>query len=233
MLSIGPGTSTPMMSAPSSARRTAWLRPCPRAIPVMKATLPATRPAMVPPRLFRNVDGALRAGSRAVPRVLLLARRDLAVGQGVVAIVVELVDIRRDGVAASVPGAPAGVDNDLHWSSLAGGDSPGDRLGLQELRQAMLAPLPAEAALLIPAERRVRAETAAPAVQDHRAGAQLARDVVRAHRVTGPHAAAEAELALVGQAHGLVLRPERDHDADRAEELLLRDLHRVADAGEQ
>src|SRR5260370_26817415 len=117
MLSIGPGTSTPMMSAPSSARRTAWLRPCPRAIPVMKATLPATRPAMVPPRLFRNGDGALRAGSRAVPRVLLLARRDLVVGQGVVAIVVKLIDLRRDGVAASVPGAPAGVDNDLHWSS--------------------------------------------------------------------------------------------------------------------
>src|SRR6202022_4611475 len=102
---------------------------------VMKAPLPATRPAMVPPRLFRNGDGALRAGGRAVPRVLLLARRDLVVGQGVVDIVVELVDLRRDGVAASVPGAPAGVDNDLHWSSLAGGDSPGDRLVLRALPQ--------------------------------------------------------------------------------------------------
>src|SRR5690349_3337296 len=43
--------STAMMSAPSSASLTAWLRPCPRAAPVMKATLPSTRPAMFrPPR---------------------------------------------------------------------------------------------------------------------------------------------------------------------------------------
>ena len=34
-----------MMSAPSSASRTAWLRPCPRPAPVMNATLPSTRPA--------------------------------------------------------------------------------------------------------------------------------------------------------------------------------------------
>src|SRR3954452_21438604 len=33
-----------MMSAPSSASRMAWLRPCPRAAPVMNATLPSTRP---------------------------------------------------------------------------------------------------------------------------------------------------------------------------------------------
>src|ERR1700677_126174 len=38
--------STAMMSAPSSARRTAWLRPWPRAAPVTKATLPSTRPAI-------------------------------------------------------------------------------------------------------------------------------------------------------------------------------------------
>src|SRR5690606_8313864 len=36
--------STAMMSAPSCASRTAWLRPWPRAAPVMKATLPETRP---------------------------------------------------------------------------------------------------------------------------------------------------------------------------------------------
>src|ERR1700722_13159615 len=45
-----PGTSsrrsTAMMSAPSWASRMAWLRPWPRAAPVMKATLPATRPAI-------------------------------------------------------------------------------------------------------------------------------------------------------------------------------------------
>src|SRR5580700_277788 len=41
--------STAMMSAPSSASRTAWLRPCPRAAPVMNATLPATLPATFVP----------------------------------------------------------------------------------------------------------------------------------------------------------------------------------------
>src|ERR1700677_3010427 len=40
--------STAMMSAPSSASRTAWLRPWPRAAPVMKATLPCTRPMDAP-----------------------------------------------------------------------------------------------------------------------------------------------------------------------------------------
>src|SRR5215208_913316 len=36
--------STAMMSAPSSANRTAWLRPWPRAAPVTNATFPCTRP---------------------------------------------------------------------------------------------------------------------------------------------------------------------------------------------
>src|SRR4029077_14198298 len=36
-----------MMSAPSRASVMAWLRPWPRAAPVMKATLPSTRPVIV------------------------------------------------------------------------------------------------------------------------------------------------------------------------------------------
>src|SRR5690348_696829 len=36
-----------MMSAPSRANVIAWLRPWPRAAPVMKATLPSTRPVIV------------------------------------------------------------------------------------------------------------------------------------------------------------------------------------------
>ena len=40
--------STAMMSAPSWASRTAWLRPWPRAAPVMNATLPSTRPVITP-----------------------------------------------------------------------------------------------------------------------------------------------------------------------------------------
>src|SRR5690625_3481111 len=35
-----------MMSAPSAAIRTACARPCPRAAPVMNATLPASRPVI-------------------------------------------------------------------------------------------------------------------------------------------------------------------------------------------
>src|SRR5882757_889139 len=54
-----------MMSAPSWASRIAWLRPWPRAAPVMKATLPATRPAMRGVLLSDRVacvDGELQAG---------------------------------------------------------------------------------------------------------------------------------------------------------------------------
>src|SRR3954452_4007160 len=40
-------TSTAMRSAPCSASRTACARPCPRAAPVTRATLPATSPCMV------------------------------------------------------------------------------------------------------------------------------------------------------------------------------------------
>src|SRR5690606_11606486 len=70
-----------MMSAPSSASRTAWLRPWPRAAPVTRATLPCTRPGFaltsrsprLPPR------GAL-LGERARPLGGVLGaqqRRDL------------------------------------------------------------------------------------------------------------------------------------------------------------
>src|SRR6516162_2513793 len=42
--------STAMMSAPSSASRTAWLRPWPRAAPLTNATLPSTRPVIATSR---------------------------------------------------------------------------------------------------------------------------------------------------------------------------------------
>src|ERR1700689_4549575 len=53
-----------MMSAPSCASLIAWERPWLRAAPVMKATLPATRPAMIPPLPDRvaGVNGELEAG---------------------------------------------------------------------------------------------------------------------------------------------------------------------------
>src|SRR3984893_6275450 len=66
-VAIGYGTeptcaamSTAMMSAPSSASRIAWLRPCPRATPVMKATLPSTRPAIARASLLVREAGVDR-----------------------------------------------------------------------------------------------------------------------------------------------------------------------------
>src|SRR5260370_38966981 len=54
--------STAMMSAPSSASRIAWLRPWPRAAPVMKATLPSTRPVMAGTSLLVREAGVDRHG---------------------------------------------------------------------------------------------------------------------------------------------------------------------------
>src|SRR5487761_11041 len=55
--------STAMMSAPSRARTSAWLRPWPRAAPVMRATFPATRPDM---------NGLLRPCGRVLHNVIML-----------------------------------------------------------------------------------------------------------------------------------------------------------------
>src|SRR3954452_686918 len=66
MLSKVAQMSTAMMSAPSWASRIAWLRPWPRAAPVMKATLPSMRPAMACAPVLRlpgvpGRDGAARS----------------------------------------------------------------------------------------------------------------------------------------------------------------------------
>src|SRR4051795_7189575 len=45
--------SRTMMSAPASASAIAWARPCPRAPPVMSATLPSSLPMSTPPVLGR------------------------------------------------------------------------------------------------------------------------------------------------------------------------------------
>src|ERR1700751_1046059 len=48
--------STAMMSAPSRAILTACARPCPRAAPVMNATLPVSRPLMCAPYRKRHCN---------------------------------------------------------------------------------------------------------------------------------------------------------------------------------
>jgi hypothetical protein len=50
--------------------------------------------------------------------------------------------------------------------------------------------------------------------------------------VGGPHAAGQAVLGVVGDAHGVVLVLVGDDDQHRAEDLLLGDPHRVVDVGE-
>src|SRR5215469_17793776 len=56
MLSNVSQMSTAMMSAPSCASLTAWLRPCPRAAPVMNATRPSSLP-ILGISLLRNARG--------------------------------------------------------------------------------------------------------------------------------------------------------------------------------
>ena len=111
--------------------------------------------------------------------------------------------------------------------------APDDALGQQELVEAVLAALQAEAALLVAAEGGVRARPGAAAVDVDHPGPDPLGDLVGAHRVGGPDAAAEPELAVVGQPHRLVVVVEPDDHADRAEELLAGDRHRVVDVDEQ
>src|SRR5262245_49808107 len=53
------------MWAPSCASRTAWERPCPRAPPVMNATLPSNRPIVRPFSLSGSAD-RMALGAHAV-----------------------------------------------------------------------------------------------------------------------------------------------------------------------
>src|ERR1700729_700109 len=70
MPGMSASTSIAMMSAPSWASRIAWLRPWPRAAPVMKATLPATRPAMVPSLLVREAGVDRQGDARDIAGVV-------------------------------------------------------------------------------------------------------------------------------------------------------------------
>src|SRR6478752_3400281 len=105
-------TSTAMMSAPSSARRTACDRPCPRAAPVMNATLPSTLPISDLSFVTWN-DAQFEDPFRT--RVGAQPRRGFEVGgdrdacwQGGVAALVELEQLRRQCVAPGVTAAALG-----------------------------------------------------------------------------------------------------------------------------
>jgi hypothetical protein len=66
-LSICAQMSTAMMSAPSCASRIAWLRPWPRAAPVMKATFPSSFPIGFH-SVSRSTLGQARSGLRGPDR---------------------------------------------------------------------------------------------------------------------------------------------------------------------
>src|SRR5271165_5293072 len=107
---------------------------------------------------------------------------------------------------------------------------PQDVLGLEELGKPEYAALAAEPALLVSAPG-VITEHRTAAVDGHRPGADPVRD---ADGGCGgaPHVRRETVDRVVGERDGLVHVVVREHDADRAEQLVLRDLGAVIDAGD-
>src|SRR5436305_1994960 len=99
---------------------------------------------------------------------------------------------------------------------------PGNGLGLEVLLETVDAVLPPDAALLVAAERHVRAVGAA-AVDVDRAGADPLGHGERAVERCGEDAAGQAVVAVVGDPDCVVVVLERDDDEDGAEDLLLRD----------
>ncbi len=83
-----------------------------------------------------------------------------------------------------------------------------DALGLQILVDRLDAVLPADAARLVAAERRIEGHRAVH-VDPHRAGLELARDAVGAADVERPDAGGEAEGGAVGDARPPPPRPRR------------------------
>src|SRR5690349_1789078 len=69
-----------------------------------------------PQSVFDQGDRAFRAGARGLPRVegLVVRHVEHRVAVGDVAVVVEAEQVRGQGVAAPVTGAPAAVDGELH-----------------------------------------------------------------------------------------------------------------------
>ena len=107
-------------------------------------------------------------------------------------------------------------------------------LHLDHLRQAHLAVGAADAAELEPAVRRLRDPEARDHVVDHhRAGFDLLGHRFAATTVGGPHTGSQPEVAVIGQANGLLVGVERRHRQHRAEGFLLDDAHVRRHIGQQ
>src|ERR1700722_10094571 len=105
-----------------------------------------------------------------------------------------------------------------------------DGLHLEELLEAVLAALAAEARLLVTTEGRHGIEGSS--VDVHLTGAQLARDFDGLFVAAGPDTAGQSIRGIVGDRDGLFLRVVGDDREDGSEDLLLGDDHVVANVRE-
>ena len=103
-------------------------------------------------------------------------------------------------------------------------------LGLLVVVEHHLVVLPADAGLLVAAERRVRGIDVV-AVDPHPAGLDVAAGPVGGVAVAAPHPGAQAVEGVVGDRDRVVVIGERRHRHHRSEDLLLEDPHLVV-AGE-
>src|SRR5439155_734538 len=108
---------------------------------------------------------------------------------------------------------------------------PPDVLELAVGRERPAPAVAADAGALVAAEGCVGVERAA--VHLHRPGAQRARHPERTLGVARPHVTVEAVVRVVGERDRLGLVAKRDGADQRAEDLLPRDHHVVAYAGEE
>ena len=106
------------------------------------------------------------------------------------------------------------------------------RLDLEVLLEPGAAVLAADSALLVAAERDLGARVDA-AVDDHRAGADLAGDGLRTLAVARVHRARQPVDAVVGHAHRVVVVLVRQRHEHRPEDLVAHDLGVLGHVGEQ
>src|ERR1700733_12649762 len=103
-------------------------------------------------------------------------------------------------------------------------------LGLEEVRQALVHALAADAGLLEPAE--ADAEVGPHRVVPDGAGPEPSADLAGPVDVVGEHRGVEPVDGVVGDPHRVVLVGGRDHRQHRAEDLLLGDDRAVVDVAE-
>src|SRR5947208_450724 len=132
---------------------------------------------------------------------------------------------RRRTIAAMV--SPFGEPSTAAWTTVLV-HVDGDVLRLEELLEAPLAALAADARLLDAAERRADVRDHALVQADH-AGLEALAHPQRALDVAREDICDQAELGVVGRGDRVVLGLEALHGCDGAEDLLLQDTRVVGD----